>query len=126
MAKATGYKCDRCDKFEVGEKTPKGWLLLMITNGSPEVRPSFDLCGNVCLAELAIERAKEIDGISVGKVRGGPTGRTVNNPNADRGAHVSMHINRDKPGKHCRWCIAEGLVSKPEGWVDTTGTTGVV
>lgn len=78
MAEVKGYKCDRpgCDTFEVASGgRPGGWLTLVIrasvprrpdpVQGGPNVETKeslLDLCGNRCLAILAIERTKEIDG----------------------------------------------------------------
>lgn len=85
MAEVKGYKCDRveCGTFAASEGgRPPGWVQLCVhpkvprpVGGfadarDPDHRPTpgkdncIDLCGNVCLALVALERA-EVDGTKV-------------------------------------------------------------
>jgi len=54
VAKANGFTCDYCSKFEaVGtESFPKGWVRLRVVEDSE----GFDLCSSMCLVELAAMR----------------------------------------------------------------------
>lgn len=79
MGEVKGYICDRpgCDKFAAASKNdsgtilPKGWLEVSLSvvvpteGGSPWPRGqnhggrnTFTLCGSVCMALLALERAE--------------------------------------------------------------------
>lgn len=103
MAKATGYTCDRCSKFIVGEALPKGWLVLRVDVdpklGGGNGAAGFELCSNLCLAELAIERA-EADGTPVRKSKA-KTGQRYTEAgleaarrNGRHSAHLRGHVSK--------------------------------
>jgi hypothetical protein len=60
MAKATGYFCDACKKFDTTNDTnpPIGWLRLSVRVDGQNPNDGFDLCSNKCLVALARERVK--------------------------------------------------------------------
>lgn len=54
MAQASGFSCDFCHKFELGEKNgqgilpPEGWLQIQVN--TPQDRANkLDICGEECL-----------------------------------------------------------------------------
>jgi hypothetical protein len=59
MTAVTGHKCDICGKFDTEDRV--GWMELKIHGTRPN--DGFpDICSNRCLANLAIERVRELDG----------------------------------------------------------------
>jgi hypothetical protein len=69
MAQATGYTCDRaaCGKFAVAGiegKKPEGWIhVTFALPAGPQATPGkgnvLDLCSDICMALVAIERYEE-------------------------------------------------------------------
>ena len=68
MAKATGFTCDKCGKFDTAVENgssaqlPGGWIMVTpmpkVYPGT-EARPvvaALELCSNKCLVELSLER----------------------------------------------------------------------
>jgi len=56
MARSQAFTCDRpdCDEFHVGDSLPPSWVSVVIECSERPGR--FDLCSNLCLTLLALER----------------------------------------------------------------------
>lgn len=105
MAQATGYFCDVCKTFEArpnsGVNLPDGWMKLTIT----PTDPSFDLCSNKCLLELAKERrAAERPNRVTKEYNVSPDGAARKAEGARKANHVRYHVNRNIVDVDCRFC----------------------
>lgn len=65
MAKATGYICDNCEKFDTtnDSQAPVGWLRLTVRTTQHDPSGGFDICSNKCLVQFARERQKAEQGV---------------------------------------------------------------
>lgn len=57
--KTQGFKCDECERFITGDTIPVGWIVIkpVLLPGINGEQNSMDVCSNLCLANLAVERA---------------------------------------------------------------------
>ncbi len=112
MAKANGYTCDNpeCNKFEVGDVLPPGWVVLQVfvEKGVPG-QDRMELCSNYCLAKIAVART-EADGRPIGGVKRGKRiykseeSKLRAQENGRRTNHMRYHLQKGVLVEDCTFC----------------------
>lgn len=114
MAKVVGITCDRCGKFMEEKEIGRIVLTVQTNHGNPA--DHFDICGNRCLAVVALERAKE-EGVLPPGIRYqfsqkkrdiSPETRELFAQNAKKMQHGRWHTPDKKgPQEDCEFCLEE-------------------
>ena len=107
MGKAMGFQCDykKCNKFEVADILPTGWMTLRMQLDSGK-NDTLEVCSNHCLARLAVERA-EADGNPIRKnltARYSEDGLAAMRRNGRRTSHLNNHVRRSVLDAECEFC----------------------
>ena len=82
MAKATGYICDECEKFDTTSdaQAPIGWLRLTVRTIGGNPSDGFDLCSNKCLVGFGRKRHQAEKGDEPKKASAAPSKPANTNP----------------------------------------------
>ena len=118
MARASGYTCDQCGKFEAAKEVAgnkevaPGWMILVIPSpGHDKHDNSFDLCGDKCVRDFATRRLKDRGGTTSNRqsqrLKNAELGDKFDR--ATRMNHTRHHTNKGVVNPDCPVCQYETM-----------------